>query len=47
MPVFFQGAKTPGIILIIIIIIIIIMFLFIEDNIFSTKTNLTHGPLKS
>ena len=33
--------------LIIIIIIIIIMSLFKEDDIFSTKTNLTYGPLKS
>ena len=32
---------------IIIIIIIIIMSLFKEDDIFSTETNLTHGPLKS
>ena len=31
----------------IIIIIIIIMSLFKEDDIFSTKTNLTYGPLKS
>ena len=33
--------------IIIIIIIIIIMSLFKEDDIFSTKTNLTYGPLKS
>ena len=31
----------------VIIIIIIIMSLFKEDDIFSTKTNLTYGPLKS
>ena len=35
------------VIIIIIIIIIIIMSLFKEDDIFSTKTNLTYGPLKS
>ena len=29
------------------ILIIIIMSLFKEDDLFSTKTNLTYGPLKS
>ena len=31
----------------VLIIIIIIMSLFKENDIFSTKTNLTYGPLKS
>ena len=41
------AVKMLNLIIIIIIIIIIIMSLFKEDDIFSTKTNLTYGPLKS